>query len=46
MPHFQDSLGIRQTSYDYSADNHALLAGEARTAVQSEIDKYKQERKA
>ena len=46
MPHFQDALAVRQVSYDYSADNHALLAGEARTAVQTEIDRYEKERKA
>ena len=40
MPHFQNSLAIRKQSYDYSANNHDLLAGQARDAVQSEIDRY------
>jgi len=46
MPHFQDALTVRARSYDFSANNHALLAGEARTAVQAEIDRYQAERAA
>ena len=44
MPHFQSRLAARADSYDVSAANNERLAGEARKAVQGEIDRHREER--
>ena len=44
MPHFKSRLAARADSYDVSAANNERLAGEARTAVQREIDRHQEER--
>ena len=44
MPHFQSRLAARSDSYDVSAANNERLAGEARTAVQREIERHQEER--
>ncbi len=44
MPHFQSRLAARRDSYAVSAANNERLAGEARTAVQREIDRHREER--
>lgn len=46
MPHFQNKTALRKTSYDFSATSHAKLSGEAKEAVQSEIDKYQAQRES
>ena len=46
MPHFQSRVAARADSYDVSAANNERLAGEARQAVQTEIDRYREERAA
>ena len=44
MPRFQSRLAARSDSYDASAANNERLAGEARKAVQREIDRHQEER--
>ena len=44
MPRFQSRLAARADSYDVSAANNERLAGEARAAVQREIDRHQEER--
>ncbi len=46
MPHFQAHLEPRRASYAFSAERHAELAGEAREAVQGEIERYQAEKAA
>ena len=43
-PRFQSRLAARADSYDVSAANNERLAGEARAAVQREIDRHQEER--
>ena len=44
MPRFQSRIAARSDSYDVSAANNERLAGEARKAVQHEIDRHQEER--
>jgi limonene 1,2-monooxygenase len=46
MPHFQSKSAARRESYDFSATKHELLSGQAREAVQTEIEKHAAERAA
>lgn len=45
MPHFQRSNRLRDASYSYSRDNRHIFQGQAAQAVQSEIDRYKENKK-
>jgi limonene 1,2-monooxygenase len=45
FPHFQNSNGLRDLSYEYSHTNRDAFVGQATQAVQTEIDRYKERKK-
>jgi len=45
FPHFQNTNRLRDISYDYSHTNRDAFVGQAAQAVQTEIDRYKEQKK-